>query len=191
MAIKQVLLIADDGFEDVELVAIIDVLTRVGIKPILAGLHGVSLFGAYGTRLAADAVLSDVLNVLDSYDALVFGGGKKNARSLAADVRVLDVVQKFFRGGKIVGAICASPSHVLAAAGILAGKRVSGDPVFNDKLEAAGAVLTHQGVTVDGNLVTGTGPGTALQFALVFAGAIVGQEGVKDLHEKWSVPPIT
>ena len=139
---KTALVILSDGFEDIEAVAPIDVLTRSGVAVTIASLGDDNVAGAYGTTIVPHKSL-ELVN--DRYDAIVLPGGKKNAETLAAHPKVRQMILEQHKQGRIVAAICASPSHVLAeAAGILKGRRATGDPSFNDRLKSAGAIVTKR-----------------------------------------------
>jgi len=182
---KRALVIVSDGFEDIEAVAPIDVLTRVGVLVTVASLKSGPVHAAYGTKLVPDCTLDQIDSL---YDAIVIPGGKKNAQTLASDARVRSCVRAHHEAVRIVAAICASPSHVLGeACGILVGKRACGDPGFNEKLEKAGALLTDQLVTQDGNIITSVGPGSALIFALKIAAQLAGEEEAQKFAGKWGV----
>ena len=106
------------------------------------------------------------------------GGEKivKSARSIsvvAATVR--KVCTEFAAAGKVVAAICAAPS-VLAAFGILQGKKATVYPGMEDKLTAAGAEYTGLPITLDGNIITGEALGAAIPFALALASRLAGQQ---------------
>lgn len=179
------LIVIHPGFEDIETAAPIDVLTRVNVQVTIAAPAAGPVKGAWGTTIIADAAIDRATGL---YDALVLPGGLKNAQALAADTRVLELVRNHFQNGKIVASLCASPSHVLAeAAGILRGRRATGDPGFDDRLGAAGAVVTKEAVTVDGNLITATGPGSALLFALTIARELGCEECALQLAGRWGV----
>jgi 4-methyl-5(b-hydroxyethyl)-thiazole monophosphate biosynthesis len=181
---KHVVVLIADGFEDMETVAPIDILTRFGVGVNSIGINRTEVKGAYGTTLVTDTVLDDVAD--GSFDGVVLPGGVANARSLAADRRVIDLVERHHRAGKLVAAICASPGHVLAeGAGILRGRKATGHPAFRDKLAAGGAVITDQLVTADGNIITGIGPWAAPHFGLAVAKYFVGEESVNELAGAW------
>lgn len=182
---KKALVILSNGFEDIEAVSAIDVLTRVGVAVAVAALESGPVKGAYGIKLIPDTTIS---NVEDLYDAIVIPGGKENSKSLACHSRVIELIQHHFKNNKLVAAICAAPSHVLGeGAGILHGKRATGDPAFNEKLSKSGAQITGEDVTVDGDIITGMGPGSALAFALKVAEYLTGSEAVDGFRRKWRV----
>jgi 4-methyl-5(b-hydroxyethyl)-thiazole monophosphate biosynthesis len=70
-----------------------------------------------------------------------------------------------FAAGKKVAAICAAPAVVLAAIGVLNGKKATCYPGFEKALAEAGATYTGDLVTVDGNVTTAEGPAAAFPYA--------------------------
>jgi protein deglycase len=182
---KTALIVMADGFEDIEAVAPIDVLTRAGVKVTIASLRPGAVHGAYGSVLLPHKTIDQVDGL---FDAIIFPGGRKNAESLAHSDKVIDLAKKHFQAKKLVAAICAAPSHVLAeGAGLLKGRQATGDPGFNDRLAAAGAKVTNAKVTVDGNLITAMGPGAAMEFALALAEKLVSKDTADQFASKWQI----
>lgn len=183
---KRALVVLTDGFEDIEAIAPIDVLTRAGVQVTIAGIRPGPVKAAYGTTILSNANLDDVKEL--SYDAVIFPGGRVNAQGVASDTRVVTIVRRQHEQAKLVAAICAAPSHVLGeAAGILKGRRATGDPAFNDRLAAAGAIVTNEQVTVDNHIVTGMGPGAAMLFALQLVEELIGRETADTYAMKWRI----
>ena len=182
---KRALTILADGFEDIEAIAPIDILSRAGVEVTIAGLKPGNIKAAYGTTVAPQTTINGVSGL---YDAIIIPGGRHNAEALAAHPRVIELIRHHYENGKIVAAICASPSHVLAeGAGILHGKRATGDPAFNDKLIACEATVTGDTVTVDGNIVTAMGPGAAMLFALMLVEVLVDKQTADGFAAKWRI----
>ncbi|MGB5105662.1 MAG: DJ-1 family glyoxalase III [Candidatus Zixiibacteriota bacterium] len=182
---KRALIVMADGFEDIEAVASIDVLTRAGVDMTIAGISKSPIKAAYGITIIPDCGVEEITGV---YDAIIFPGGRKNAESLAASSKVVALAKQHNSVGMIVGAICAAPSHVLGeAAGLLKGKKATGDPGFNGRLSAAGAIVTNEPVTVEGNIITGMGPGAAMLFALMLAEKVVGKVVADQFAAKWAI----
>jgi 4-methyl-5(b-hydroxyethyl)-thiazole monophosphate biosynthesis len=183
---KRALVVLTDGFEDIEAIAPIDVLTRAGVVVTVAGLRPGAVKAAYGTSILPNAQIDDVRG--QSFDAVIFPGGRVNAQGLASDQRVVELVRAQHKADRLVAAICAAPSHLLGeAAGILQGRRATGDPFFNDRLAAAGAIVTNEQVTVDANIVTGMGPGAAMLFALQLTEELIGRETADTYAMKWRI----
>lgn len=177
------LVVLATGFEEIETVAPIDILNRAGVSVTIASLTPGPVAAAYGISLVTDMTISEVSGL---YDGIFFPGGRVNARSLAASSAVLQLIDDHVKEGKLVSAICASPSHVLGeAAGILQGKRATGDPSFHEKLAASGAIVTDELVTQDGSIITGMGPGAAMPFGLQLAEYLAGKEIADEFAAKW------
>ncbi|MFW6161887.1 MAG: DJ-1/PfpI family protein, partial [Planctomycetota bacterium] len=91
------------------------------------------------------------------YDALVIPGGRA-PEYIRLDERVLAVVRHFAEAGKPVAAICHG-AQLLAAAGVLEGRRCTAYTAVKPEVEAAGAQWVQHNETlsdavVDGTLVT-------------------------------------
>src|SRR5660398_71892 len=96
------------GFEELEMVTIVDVLRRAGISVVLAGIVPPPIEGGHGIKVITDLSIDDV----GTYDALVLPGGNPGYINLERDQRVLKLIREAYESGKYVGAICAAP-HVL------------------------------------------------------------------------------
>ena len=106
-----------------------------------------------GHNFALNATFDSVNE--QEYDALVVPGGRA-PEYLRLNPRVLEIVRHFARSGKPIAAICHGP-QLLAAAGVLDGRRVSAYPACAPEVELAGATFAAIGVdaaVTDGNLVT-------------------------------------
>jgi 4-methyl-5(b-hydroxyethyl)-thiazole monophosphate biosynthesis len=160
-----------DGFEEIEAVTIVDVLRRAEIEVLMTGIAGDSVTGANGITVAMDREICDIS--IDAVDALVLPGGIPGSNNLADSAAVRELVQAATAAGKHVGAICAAPI-VLGAADLAAGRQVTCYPGFEGQV--TGATCTGARVQIDGKLITGKGPGAALEFAL----ALVAEFGQPD-----------
>jgi len=92
----------------------------------------------------------------EDYDALVIPGGRA-PEYIRMNARVLDIVRYFMKENKPVAAICHAP-QVLAAAGVLKGRKCSSYPATSPDVTLAGGTYVDVGMAeavVDGNLVTG------------------------------------
>ncbi len=67
----------------------------------------------------------------------------------------------------------------LGKLGILKGKKATCYPGFEQYLEGAKCVSQH--VVRDGNIITGMGPGAAVEFALALVELLVGKEKADEL----------
>ena len=169
---SRALVVLADGFEETEAVTAIDLLRRGGVEVVIAALSGGRARGSHGIEIHADAALADALGA--PYDAVVLPGGQPGATHLATDARVLALVRAQMRDGRLLGAICAAPT-VLAAAGVLDGRRVTAFPGALKPDAAVELALSDEAVVRDGDLITARGPGTAMDFALALLDALEGR----------------
>ena len=98
---------------------------------------------------------------------------------------VLGLVREMHKAGKLVAAICAAPI-ALEAAGVLAGRRCTCYPGVEGDLKSAAEVVAEPAVT-DGMLVTGRGPGAALEFGFALGTALGKGEQVPALRSSMCV----
>jgi protease I len=107
-----------------------------------------------GHNFLLNATFSEVRN-LDDYSGLVIPGGRA-PEYLRLNPRVLEIIRHFSEADKPIAAICHGP-QLLAAARVIAGKRVNAYPACAPEVELAGATFVSLEVTdaiADGNLVT-------------------------------------
>jgi 4-methyl-5(b-hydroxyethyl)-thiazole monophosphate biosynthesis len=174
----KVAIILAEGFEELEAVAIIDVLGRAGIDVISVGLNEGPVSSARKIKVIPDTII-DELNS-DDFDMLVLPGGQPGSDNLNADKRVGDLIRDFNNKGKVTGAICAAP-YVLANAGVLEGKHATSYPSFKEKL--GNVEYEEKPVVTDGNVMTSRGPGTAICFGLAIVERFSGPEKAQQIKE--------
>lgn len=167
---KKALVLFAEGSEELEAVTLINILRRGGVSVTVAGLTAGPLRGSRGTVIVPDTLLEAVQH--DDFDLVVLPGGLPGTTHLRNDARVAALLRRQHGANKEVAAICAAPS-VLAAAGLLQGKRATSYPTCLD--EFPDVAKQNEAVVVDGNIVTSRGPGTAMDFALTLLERLVGQ----------------
>ncbi len=177
---KKTALIAADGFEEVEGLTVVDLLRRAGIVcDIVALSGGGEITGSHGIRVAADRPFDDT--DFDSYEAVILPGGQPGTDTLLKDGRVKELLRRFAGEGKLLAAVCAAPT-VLAAAGLLEGKKAVCYPGLEDRL--TGALVRYEPAVQDGNVITGRGVGAAIPFALQIICALEGKEAAEQIGRK-------
>ena len=160
-----------DGFEEIEAFTAIDTLRRAGLNvEIVSVTPDEIVVGAHDVSVLCDINFENC----DFFDAelLLLPGGMRKL--------MLDFAAK----GKPIAAICAAPM-VLGKLGLLKGKKATCYPSFEQYLDGAECVNAH--VVRDGNIITGMGPGAAMEFALTIVDLLVGKEKVDELVEAMCV----
>ena len=151
-----------DGLEEVECLAVVDVLRRSGVEVTLVSVTGDrKVTGSHGIELGTDALFEDVNP--DVADVLFLPGGMPGTNNLKAHMGLRAAVECANKQGRRIAAICAAPS-ILGSMGLLKGRTATCYPGFEDQL--AGVSYTSQGVVTDGNITTGRGLGFALDMGL-------------------------
>ena len=172
----RVCVLVADGSEELETVAVVDVLRRAGADVFLAGVAGVrAVKASRGVGLVPDVAWDAA--AADDFDALVVPGGMGGVEAIGADAGVLESLRRFAASGKWVAAICAGP-QVLDKAGVLEGKRYTCYPGLSQSAIRSGEWVDEP-VVVDGKLVTSQGPGTAVAFALTLAELLEGLDAAQ------------
>ncbi|MFN7064735.1 MAG: DJ-1 family glyoxalase III [Aquificaceae bacterium] len=171
-----------EGFEEVEVVAPIDVLRRAGVEVFIAGLTKEPVASARNIKIVPDTTI-DRLNP-EELDMVILPGGAGGVERLKSDPRVERLVKAMQEKKKLIGAICAAPT-ALAKFGVLQGKRATVYPSLVEEIKPAQFV--DQPVVEDENIVTSQGPGTALEFGLRLAQRLVGKETTKEVARRMLV----
>jgi 4-methyl-5(b-hydroxyethyl)-thiazole monophosphate biosynthesis len=88
----------------------------------------------------------------------------------------MDIMQQHYAEGGTVAAICAAPSVVLTHLPEIQGRKMTCYDGFEEAITSKGAEYLKEGVVVDGNMITGRGPGWAVEFGLTILAHVKGQE---------------
>lgn len=178
---KGVFLFLAEGFEEIEALATVDILRRGGVDVKTVSLnHNRIVNGAHGIPVVADWDRDEfdgcVILGSSPEDAMIFPGGLPGASNLAGDEYLMALMQKHFSEGGTVAAICAAPGLVASQLTGIEGKRFTCYDGFEENMMAQGAEYTGEPAEADGNLITGRGPGCAVEFALTVLAKIKGEE---------------
>jgi protease I len=169
MAAQKILMIVGDFVEDYEVMVPFQMLQMVGhtvhtVCPgkkagdhVATSVHDFEGDQTYSEKRGHNFTLNATFAEINSadYDALVIPGGRA-PEYLRLDERVLQITCHFAVTGKPIAAICHGP-QVLAAAGVLQGKKATAYPAVGPEVKLAGGLFQPVAVTeavVDGTLVT-------------------------------------
>ncbi len=167
-----VYVILAEGFEELEAIAVIDILRRgkIDVKSVsITGSYEVT--GRSGIKVYADMLFDKA--VIDNGDMIVLPGGMPGADNLYAHTELKSLLCEYNDKGKYLAAICAGPT-VFGKLGILEGKNATCYKGLESELK--GAIIKDEKVVFDKNIITSKGPGTAIDFALKLAEILKGKE---------------
>ena len=173
---KKIIIPLAQGLEEIEAITAVDVLRRANIKVITVSLNDLKVKGAHDIIIVADKSI-DAINV-DEFDGILLPGGMPGSTNLRDDERVTNIVKALNENGKLISAICAAPI-ALEGAGVLKGRKATAYPGFEGEMPSCNC--TGDRVVVDDNVITGKGPGAALEFAFEVVNYLVGEETVNRL----------
>ena len=175
---KKVLIPLAQGFEEIEALAVVDILRRAGVEVVMAGTVDNPIEGRNRIKVLADAPLESVKE--QDFDMIVLPGGAVGTENLKKDIRIKEIVERLYKKGRFITAICAAPT-VLSAIGVTAGRTVTSHPTVRTKLEKE--KISDERIVVDGNIITSQGPGTAVEFAFKLVEVLLGKEKVAEVNK--------
>jgi len=169
MATAKLLMIVGDYVEDYEVMVPFQALQMVGhtvdavcpnkkkgqfVRTAIHDFEGDQTYSEKpGHNFVLNANFADVQ--VEEYDGLVIPGGRA-PEYLRLNEQVLEMVRYFAKADKPIAAICHA-AQILAAAGVVQGKRVSCYPACSPEVKLAGgtyAAIEVTGAIADGKLVT-------------------------------------
>jgi protease I len=170
MKSAKLLLLAGDFVEDYEIMVPFQALQMVGhtVHAVCPGkkkgdqvrtaIHDFEGDQTYSEKRGHNFTLNETFDEVDpaNYDALVVPGGRA-PEYLRLNAQVLDIVRHFSNADKPIAALCHGP-QLLAAAGILKGRKLNAYPACAPEVELAGGTFVAVdffSAVVDGKLVTG------------------------------------
>lgn len=171
-----------DGFEDIEALAVNDVLVRGGVRPRLVSIsEDPFVVSSHGVTVGIDTFFEELPTggAVDHRDVMVFPGGMPGSKNLAACRPLVKAMKEHYAAGGAVAAICAAPGLVLSQLDGLEGVEFTCFEGFEDKLEAKGAKFVGGPAVRSGRIVTGRSAGHAVAFGLEILGMIKGEEEKK------------
>ncbi len=169
MSQKSILMIVGDYVEDYEVMVPFQALLMVGhsVHAVCPGkksgefvrtaIHDFEGDQTYSEKRGHNFALNATFEQIkpEEYDALVLPGGRA-PEYIRLNPRVLEIVRHFSKANKPIAAICHG-AQILAAAGVLEGKKCSAYPAVGPDVTRAGGTYVNLAMTeaiADGNLVT-------------------------------------
>jgi 4-methyl-5(b-hydroxyethyl)-thiazole monophosphate biosynthesis len=166
------------GFEEIEALAVVDVLRRAELDVVTIGVGGRFIRGSHGIVVAADIEDSQATTV--GLEAVVLPGGLPGTLNLEHSPVVNHFITTAVENNLPICAICAAPS-ILGHLGLLKGKKAVCFPGYEQELE--GAEILNSSVVEDGQFITAKGAGVAIEFALSIVAKLVSKERAEKIRE--------
>lgn len=138
-----------------------------------------------GLGLIADCTLEEV----PAADMLLVPGGP-GAEAMQRDPEVLDWIRRIHANATWTCSACTG-SLILAAAGILEGRRATTHWASLDRLAAYGAIPVRERVVIEDGIVTGAGVSAGIDMGLVVAALLRGEDASQtvQLHLEYDPKP--
>ena len=174
----QIAILLYDRFTALDAVGPYEILSRIpGAEVIFAAARpGPVRTDMASLALTANAALGDV----SAPDVLLVPGGPGTA-DLLADQPTLDWLRGIDAATTWTTSVC-SGSLLLAAAGLLTGRRATSHWICLDHLSAFGAHPVEERVVIDGKYATAAGVSAGIDLALHLAGRMAGDEVAKAIQ---------
>lgn len=168
-----ILCIINDGFEETETTAPIDILLRAGHKVDIVS-NKTEAKGAHGIIVSNLTLITEIDT--NSYDLLLLPGGP-HWKQNQDDEKYLKTILDF--KDKAIAAICASPT-ILGKLGLLQNKNYTCFPPMNDDFKGT---FTGSDAIIDGNIITGRSAGSSLEFGFKILEYIDGVDKTNSIKE--------
>jgi len=107
--------------------------------------------------------------------------GGPGQQELMEDEEALAFLRKQAQRAKYVTSVCTG-SLVLGAAGLLKGRRATSHWAALEHLKLLGAIPVSEKVVIDGNVITGAGVTSGIDFALAVAALLEGEETARQIQ---------
>ena len=120
-------------------------------------------------------------------DVVMVPGGP-GQQDLMEDEAALAFLRKQAATAKYVTSVCTG-SLVLGAAGLLKGKRATCHWAALEHLKPLGAIPVSEKVVIDGNIVTGAGVTSGIDFALTLAAILEGEQVAREIQLRIEYDP--
>lgn len=170
-----------DGTEEVECLAVVDILRRSGVEVVLVSVGRTKeIVSSHSIRIQADAVAAET--DFSDGDVIFLPGGLPGSENLSSCKELLDALTKAEEDGRRIAAICAAPGVVLGRHGFLKGRTATCFPGFEKEFQ--GGEYTSQGVITDGNITTARGLGLAIDLGIELVRLLKGDEAAEDVKGK-------
>ena len=149
---KRIAILAEEGFEDSELIEPMRAMKNAGAKVLILGTGSQQSYkGKRGRATVTVDATADKVKAED-LDAIIVPGGYA-ADKMRLHQSMVNLVKKAYDLGKVIAAICHGPQFLISA-DIVRGHRVTSWPSVAVDLRNAGADWVDAPVVQDRNIIT-------------------------------------
>lgn len=152
---KKIAILAEDGYEDLELWYPKIRLEEEGVKTVVLAKGKKVALSKHGYEVRVDQDIAK--SNLDDFDGVIVPGGVQGPDKLRRHQEIVDFVRNMGLKEKLVAAICHGP-WLLISAELTKGKKMTCFFSIKDDLINSGAIYHDNAVVVDGSLVTSRKP---------------------------------
>ncbi|WP_265562127.1 DJ-1/PfpI/YhbO family deglycase/protease [Sphingomicrobium arenosum] len=172
---KKILIMATEGFEELELTGPRDLLGEAGAEITIASVDRNPFRGRVKDEPTIWVQPDKLIGEADAadYDALVLPGGVINPDQLRTNEEAIALIKAFDEAQKPLAAICHGP-WLLVEADVVKGRKVTSWPSIRTDLKNAGGEVVDKEACTDGHLITSRNPDDVPAFCEAIAAAVAG-----------------
>lgn len=177
--VRQIAFLLYPGLTLLDMVGPLQVLVAAGApyRTIVVGAHTRVMPSDTGLGVVAEATFADVPR---PYALVVPGGGQGTIRAMA-DEGVQSYLRSAASAAEIVGSVCTG-SLVLAAAGLLEGRRATTHWAFARYLNRLGATYERDRWVEDGPFITAAGVSAGIDMGLQLVARLQGERRSREIQ---------
>ena len=159
---KRIAILAEEGFEDSELIEPLKAMKNAGARVVIVGSGSQESYrGKRGSATVRVDTTADKVKAED-FDAIIVPGGYAPDK-MRLHQPMIDLVREAYHLGKVIAAVCHGP-QLLISADIVRGRRLTSWPSVAVDLKNAGADWVDAPLVQDGNLITSRKPADLPRF---------------------------
>lgn len=177
---KKIAVFFATGYEEIEALTVVDLCRRANIQTTMVSVTGERrVIGSHDISVEMDALLEEV--DFSTFNMMVLPGGLPGTTNLEKNEMLMTALDTHYNLDKWVAAICAAPS-IFGHRGYVKNKKAGIYPGLEKELIEAN--VSFDSVSIDGNMITSRGMGTAISFSLSIIEALESKEAADLWKEK-------
>ena len=174
----------EEGYEEVEAIAVVDVLRRAKIDVKMIGMKSIWVRSSHGIKIEMDEEYRE-LNQFEDAEMIILPGGQPGTQNLSLNADVSKILKFAAKKNLYLSAICAAPT-VFDKLGIIENTKITCYPSYASDIQTA--IVTNEAVVVDGKIITGRGVGVAIEFGLKIVEVLKGKSESEKIKAAMVLP---